>query len=235
MGNWSGDPFTGVRPLRRLASITTQLFFTASLFVLLRWQGFTEHPWVSGFVAHFFGRSLEGRYQRVIDFYGPDYGMPLETALQLAAQIAKIDLKTSIDCGTGTGFAASLAASHFPEARVVGVDRSRRMLEDARRTRGTQFPGIGWICADTGRLPFSTGSADLVIAQNTMPFLREFGRVCRSGGLVIFADSSAAWVSGAARSAALRLGVFDEVVAGKAGIGFYLIARRAAAIIPREQ
>ena len=50
---------------------------------------------------------------------------------------------------------------------------------------------ITYIRADTVKLPLGDGTMDIVVAQNTAPYLREFARVCCPGGLVVFVDTAA--------------------------------------------
>ena len=59
----------------------------------------------------------------------PDFLAPLEAALdRLPAPPKRV-----LDIGTGTGAAARLVAACYPEADVIGVDVSERMLDEARR------------------------------------------------------------------------------------------------------
>src|SRR5689334_13299210 len=59
----------------------------------------------------------------------PSHLEPLDAALAtLAASPSSV-----LDLGTGTGIAAAALARRYPGARVVGVDLSAGMIEQARR------------------------------------------------------------------------------------------------------
>jgi ubiquinone/menaquinone biosynthesis C-methylase UbiE len=170
---------------------------------------------------------LAPRYHQVIGLYGAAYGEALERGLKEAASLAEGEIKTILDCGTGTGFAARQAASAFPDATVTGVDLVPQMIEQAQQNPEGQALGIKYVRADILHLPWADGTMDVVMAQNTSPYLDEFARVCRPGGVVLFIDSAARWTAPFARHAAKRTGRFDVIVAEPAGLGFFLAARRA--------
>jgi SAM-dependent methyltransferase len=94
-----------------------------------------------------------------------------------------------LDLGTGTGSVALLVAERFPDADVVGVDVSQRMIEQARRKAPDR---VTFEIADAERLPFADGSFDLVTLGNMIPFFDELARVTASGGRVLFAFSAGA-------------------------------------------
>jgi SAM-dependent methyltransferase len=88
-----------------------------------------------------------------------------------------------IGCGTGNQLVANRAA--FASGFMVGLDRSRGMLRQARR----KALEIGWVQADGAALPFGDNSFDFVTCQfafHHMPdkaaVIRDAFRVLRSGG-----------------------------------------------------
>ena len=85
-----------------------------------------------------------------------------------------------LDIGTGTGGTAAAMAERFPEAKVVGVDISRRMLGHARALY--HHPNLEFRRADITSLPFPDSSFDLVTAYNVMPNPTELKRVIRPDG-----------------------------------------------------
>jgi SAM-dependent methyltransferase len=214
------------RLANRLSLWASQVFFTASLTPLFLWPGLAQSRLVRQSIAYLFGSVLAKRYYRVIEFYGQSYGGALAGGLDKAAAMSSVTINRIIDCGTGTGYAARQAALRFPQAMVVGVDMVSEMLEQARQNAKDKGIDILHVYADTLRLPFLDGSVDLVIAQNTTPFLTEFARVCRPGGVVVFVDSAARWSAPLARYNASQTGCFDAIAAEQAGLGFYLAARR---------
>lgn len=205
----------------------SQLFFTGGLIPLLLLPKLAGAGLVRRAIVHSFGRLLAKRYHRVIDFYGPAYGDALETGLRKAERIATVEIKKVLDCGTGTGYAARRAAAIFPQAGVVAVDLVPEMIELARQNPEGRALNISYLRADTLHLPLGDATMDVVVAQNTAPYLDEFARVCRPGGVVVFVDSAARWTAPFARRAASKVGLFDAILAEPAGLGFYLAARRA--------
>ncbi len=103
-----------------------------------------------------------------------------------------------LDVGCGTGVVTRDLAKRVGETgRVVGVDASRRLIDEAvRRARERGLSGrVEFRSADGAALPFSGGSFDLVIASalfghipNAMEVLSEMVRVARPGGTVLVFD-----------------------------------------------
>lgn len=95
--------------------------------------------------------------------------------------------RRALDLGTGTGTVARIVASRFPEAEVVGVDISQRMIDEARKK--TDSHNVRYDVADAERLPYEDGSFDLVTLGNMIPFFDELARVVDSGGNLLLAFS----------------------------------------------
>jgi SAM-dependent methyltransferase len=214
--------------MNRIAGFLSGILFTAAQIPLLLWPAVAESRIVRGFVVLFFGRLLAGHYHRVIRFYGAAYGAALAEALDRVAPLVGDEIGRVIDCGTGTGFVSRAVAERFPGARIIGLDAVRPMLRTARRDLRAAGIEASHVCADNVTIPISAGTADLVVAQNTTPFLSEFARVCRPGGAVVFVDSAARHLAPFARMAAKRTGAFDRVIAERAASGFFLVARASA-------
>ncbi len=96
-----------------------------------------------------------------------------------------------LDIATGTGFTAFALAARG--ARVVGLDLTSAMLDQARRLSAA--PGIAWVAGDAEALPFADGAFDAVTvrrAPHHFPHLRqalvEMRRVARPGGRVGIVD-----------------------------------------------
>jgi SAM-dependent methyltransferase len=100
-----------------------------------------------------------------------------------------------VGCGIGVGTAA--LARHY-RCRVVGVDRSPRMVEWARRRareRGVA-DRVELVVADATALPFEDGRFDVVIAESVLAFVadratavREMVRVTKPGGRIGISES----------------------------------------------
>jgi ubiquinone/menaquinone biosynthesis C-methylase UbiE len=131
-----------------------------------------------------------------------------------------------LDLGTGTGSVARILASRFPNADVVGVDISGRMIEQARRR--TDSPQVTYQVADAERLPFEGGAFDLVTLANMIPFFDELARIVAPGGHVIFAFSAGPdtpiYVSSARLRDELERRGFAEFAELSAGRGTALVA-----------
>lgn len=215
------------KPNNRFVLFLSQLFFTGGLIPLLVMPKLASARPVRQAIVHSFGRLLAPRYHQIIDMYGSTYGQALDSGLEEVRKLAEGEIKNILDCGTGTGFAARRAAAKFPQATVTGVDLVPQMIERARQNPEGQALGINYVSADILHLPWGDGTIDVVVAQNTAPYLDEFARVCRPGGVVLFIDSAARWTAPFARYAAKQTGRFDAIVAEPAGLGFFLAARRA--------
>jgi SAM-dependent methyltransferase len=155
----------------------------------------------------------------------PDFLAPLEAALdRLPAPPKRV-----LDIGTGTGAAARLVAARYPEAEVVGVDVSERMLDEARRL--TDSTRVTYRVADAERLPFDPASFDLVTLNNMIPFFDELARVVAPGGHLVIAFTGGSgtpiYVPPERLRTALgarRFAEFAEVLAGR---GTALLARKS--------
>ena len=159
--------------------------------------------------------------------YGLEALAPLDAALDRLGSVAK-----ALDLGTGTGKAARLVATRFPEAEVVGVDLSPAMVEEARRLLPVELAArVRFEVADASRLPFPDGAFDLVTMFNMIPFFDETARVTAPAGAVAvgfaFGAQTPIWVPPETlrrRFAAVGFRRVDEV---EAGAGVAILARRA--------
>ena len=132
-----------------------------------------------------------------------------------------------LDLGTGTGAIAVLVASRFPEAEVVGVDVSERMIQQAKRKAGER---VRFQIADAQRLPFPDRGFDLVTLGNMIPFFDEVARVVARGGRVLFAFSVGSGTPIYVPSETLRRELtargFSEFAEFSAGRGTSLLATK---------
>lgn len=184
-------------------------------------------------VAFCFGRLYGGAYDRIIASFGGAYGRPMAEGLsRVAGEAADSEVALTLDCGTGTGFASALAAEAFPGTAVAALDLLPRMLHQARSAGGGLSNRVFHVQGDAFALPFADGAFDLVLAQNTLPCFPEMFRVCRPGGWMIYVDSSAGWIAGLATRLVARQGLFERVEGGKAGLGFFVLARRGSSPPP---
>ena len=110
--------------------------------------------------------------------------------------LARLDLmalapRVVVDAGAGTGHACRALKRRYPNALVVAVDLSPRMLSAAARQQSWLRP-FARVCADAERLPFADTSVDLILSNlmlqwcNPDAVFAEFRRVLAPRGLVSF-------------------------------------------------
>jgi SAM-dependent methyltransferase len=117
----------------------------------------------------------------------PEAFAALERALEALPEVPK----RVLDLGTGTGLAAFVAARHFPESEVVGVDLASCMVSQARRNTPAELAErVTFEQADAARLPFEDGTFDLVQLANMIPFFDELARVTAPDGHLVLSFSA---------------------------------------------
>lgn len=112
-----------------------------------------------------------------------------------AARLDRGGVALDVACGTGK-LTADLAAAVGPEGRVVGVDLSPGMLDEARRAFGS-LPGVEFVLGNALALPVADASFDAATIafglRNLSSFedgFRELARAVRSGGRVVCLELS---------------------------------------------
>lgn len=100
-----------------------------------------------------------------------------------------------LEVGCGPGLYARRLAGRFPGLRTVGVDRSPRLLEIARRRAArAAIDGCRFEQGDALALDWPDGTVDAVVASRLFTVvdgsraLAEFWRVLRPGGLCFVAE-----------------------------------------------
>ena len=125
-----------------------------------------------------------------MDHSGPNTAF-VERLVELGARGRMLDI------GTGPGHMPLLVCERVADARVVGVDLARHMLEHAERRRAASphSDRIEFQLADAKGLDFPDGSFDVVFSNTILhhipdprPFLREAHRVLRPGGVFLVRD-----------------------------------------------
>lgn len=108
-------------------------------------------------------------------------------ALRMVHEIVstKVNYKSALDIGCGTGFLSGLLHKKFPQLKITGIDIAPGMIKQAKK----EFPTIDFIEADANHLPFDSNSVDLVVsnfAYQWMPdltkALSEVKRILNSQG-----------------------------------------------------
>ncbi|MBS2015599.1 MAG: class I SAM-dependent methyltransferase [Deltaproteobacteria bacterium] len=120
----------------------------------------------------------------------------LEAMANVIGEPGSIDAALDVCCGTG---AAMTHLRALCRERVVGIDFSEGMLEEARR-RVTASPGsarVELVRGDALDLPFegqfdvvtSVGAFGHILPEDEERFVRGIARALRSGGRFVFATS----------------------------------------------
>jgi len=106
-----------------------------------------------------------------------------------------------LDAGCGNGRSFCLLKQKFAPARIVGVDINPEMIAAARTEAGRNDLHAELHCADLAHIPLEDGSVDLLLCHQTFHHLvaqyetlGEFHRVIKPGGLLLFAESTRAYI-----------------------------------------
>jgi SAM-dependent methyltransferase len=149
--------------------------------------------WTAGFVGSSVQKALaRRRYGALASHYDadvipqPGYFAPLQAALDRLPQPPT----STLDVSTGTGAVVRAVKHRFPTCRAIAVDLSPAMLARAVHNASAAGQTIRFASADAARLPFASGTFDLVTVQNAFPVSREMVRVTRPGGWVILCYSA---------------------------------------------
>jgi ubiquinone/menaquinone biosynthesis C-methylase UbiE len=106
-----------------------------------------------------------------------------------------------LDAGCGNGRSFPLLRDKFAPARIVGVDINPDMIAEAQAEANRRAVAVELHCADLAHLPLEDGSVDLLLCHQTFHHLvaqretlGEFHRVLKPGGLLLFAESTRAYI-----------------------------------------
>lgn len=130
-----------------------------------------------------------------------------------------------LDVGCGTGIFAARIRAALPSARVWGVDLVAKMLERGLPRWREHAGSVQPVQGDSERLPFSSGSFDVVTCANSFHHypdqalaVREMARVLRPGGKLLLLDGY--------RDNPLGWFIYDCCVAGVEGEVHHASARQ---------
>lgn len=106
-----------------------------------------------------------------------------------------------VDVGCGSGRSFRLLHARFAPQRLVGVDVDPHMIEAARAEVARHGIAVEFRNASSSRLPLASQSVDMVFCHQTFHHfveqeeaLREFQRVLRPGGVLLFAESTRRYI-----------------------------------------
>ncbi|MGH8292661.1 MAG: class I SAM-dependent methyltransferase [Gammaproteobacteria bacterium] len=106
-----------------------------------------------------------------------------------------------LDAGCGQGMAFSLLQERLQSRRLIGLDRDTGVLARARRLTATRGLHVELLKGDCAALPLQDACVDLVFCHQTFHHLvrqervlREFHRVLKPGGVLLFAESTIEYI-----------------------------------------
>lgn len=107
-------------------------------------------------------------------------------------ELVRLAPQTIVDVGCGTGLTTLPLLKKYRKARVFGLDIAPNMLRLARR-QTPWFRKLYCLCGDAEALPLADSCCDLIFSNLTLQWcgdldqvFREFRRVLKPGGLVLF-------------------------------------------------
>jgi malonyl-CoA O-methyltransferase len=139
-------------------------------------------------------RRIRRSFDRAADRYDEYAVLQYDIAGRLLERLDGSNVGTPrriLDLGCGTGFVARALAQRYRGARVLGVDLSPAMVQQANARRGW-WSRCHYVCADAERLPLATNSMDMVVSNLALQWcdaataFAEVARVLRPGGGFLF-------------------------------------------------
>ncbi len=106
-----------------------------------------------------------------------------------------------IDVGCGLGRSLELLQQRFAPQRIIGADIDSEMLDAASARVANSDLKVSFIQTTSSQLPIDEQTVDLVFCHQTFHHLvdqnaaiREFYRILKPGGLLLFAESTHAFI-----------------------------------------
>ncbi len=106
-----------------------------------------------------------------------------------------------LDAGCGQGKSFSLLEEAFRPDRLIGLDADPRSLEESRAEARRSGLSVELVAGDCAEITLPRASVDMVFCHQTFHHLveqgkalSEFYRVLKPGGLLLFAESTAAYI-----------------------------------------
>mgnify|MGYP000494595168 CR=1 FL=1 len=140
-------------------------------------------------IAKSFGNAAE-KYDSVAHFQR-------HVGSELLSMIPEINVNCIVDLGCGTGYFLSGLQAQYPNADLIGFDLSEEMIRFARKEnkKGSVDKKISWLIGDGERLPFKSGSIDLIFSSLAIQWcgslsslFNEIQRVLSKDGMFVFSS-----------------------------------------------
>jgi ubiquinone/menaquinone biosynthesis C-methylase UbiE len=139
-------------------------------------------------------RILLDRYADYASNYDRRWGRYSAATLAKALEWIPSEDATLLDVACGTGLLAAMLKQHRPRVRIIGVDITPQMLEQAKQ-RIPPGAGVDWRLGQAENLPVDDASVDVLtctnafhLVQNSQAALAEFTRVLKPGCPLIIVD-----------------------------------------------
>jgi len=106
-----------------------------------------------------------------------------------------------VDVGCGWGRSFALLDRYFHPRRLIGIDIDREMLAASAAATARQGLAVEFVNATSASLPLASASVDIVFCHQTFHHIvdqeraiAEFHRILRPAGLLLFAESTRAYI-----------------------------------------
>lgn len=138
-------------------------------------------------------RQIRAAFGRAANQYEGSAILQKTIATQLIErfQWLRIDPRTIIDVGTGTGYVLPQLRRRYRHAQVMGIDLAQPMLQKAKTYRGF-WRRSALIAADAEALPLKSKSVDCIYSNLALQWMdplrafKEFLRVLQVDGVLMF-------------------------------------------------
>ena len=140
-------------------------------------------------------RGIRRQFERAAARYDEFAFLQREVGGRLLARLEYLKIAPSciVDLGAGTGAAGPLLETRFPKAKLIQVDHSPAMLQQAARRRRRWFSRTTLLCADAAHTGLADASVDMIHSNLLFHWLEDLSgtlaecrRILKPGGLLLF-------------------------------------------------
>ena len=110
-------------------------------------------------------RKSRQSFDRAAHRYDKSARLQQQVATRLLVLLSETKFQTILDVGCGTGQVAAAMCVDHPQASVVALDFSERMLGETQKRLAALNKTAELVCADAECLPFGNESFDLIISS----------------------------------------------------------------------